>query len=95
MEKYKTGSCLYASSVSATISPLAILRETEKTVTVDYNGKERRINKVSDYDVIHDTWEAAHEFLIKKGEHHVERLRMELESAKSQLVNIRGMKNPS
>jgi hypothetical protein len=43
----------------------------------------------------HDTWKAAHEYLLNKAEREVANARRMLLSANSKLGNIKGMKPPA
>ena len=52
---------------------------------------ERRRNKGEDY---HDTWQAAHECLLKDAERRVEAARMALSRAQGHHGNVKGMKEP-
>lgn len=76
------------------IEALEVERETDKQVVLPAKGGCRgmRENKVSDWSNWHDTWEAAHAFLITNAERDVESLRMRLEQAKGKLGQIKGMK---
>lgn len=79
------------------IEAFEVERETEKMVILPAKNGQRSIreNKVSEYCRWHDTWEAAHAFLVAKAEKDVESLRMRLEQAKGKLGQIRGMKAPN
>jgi len=76
------------------IEALEVDRETDKQVVLPArNGfRSSRENKVSDWSNWHDTWEAAHSFLIAEAERDVASLRMRLEQAKGKLGNIKGMR---
>lgn len=75
------------------IEALEVERETDKQVVLPARNsfRSRRENKVSGWSNWHDTWNAAHEFLIANAERDVETLRMRLEQAKGKLWQIRGM----
>lgn len=76
------------------IEPLEVERETDKQVVLAarIGFRSSRENKVSDWSNWHDTWEAAHSFLIAEAERDVASLRMRLEQAKGKLGNIKGMR---
>lgn len=75
------------------IEALEVERETDKQVVLPARDglRSRRENKVSDWLTWHDTWEAAHAFLVANAEREVETLRMRLEQAKGKLGQIKGM----
>lgn len=75
------------------IEALEVERETDKQVVLPARDGCRscRENKVSDWSRWHDTWEAAHAFLIAEATREVESLRMRLEKAKGKLGQIKGM----
>lgn len=79
------------------IEELEVERETDNQVVIPAkNGcRSRRERKSSDWSNWHDTWSAAHAFLIAKAEREVETLRMQLEQAKGKLGQIKGMKQSS
>lgn len=74
------------------INAIEVFRETDKQVVILVGKTERRENKFSDWSSWHDTWEAAHAFLIAKAEEKVDSLRLQLEQAKVTLGQIKGMK---
>ena len=91
MKKYQTGGW----QGTGLIQEIEVLRETDKCVYVaDRFGKERRQMKESRYEQIHETWEAAHQFLMEGQQEKVDRLRRQLEVANSTLGNIKGLKKP-
>ncbi len=81
-------------------------RETESSVWVledtrswydEQEGKppkfvERRRNKGADY---HDSWQAAHECLLKDAERRLENARAALAKAQAHHGNVKGMKEPT
>ena len=75
------------------IEALEVERETDKQVVLPARDGFRacRENKVSDWSNWHDTWEAAHAFLVAGAEREVESLRMRLEKAKGKLEQIKGL----
>lgn len=79
------------------IEALEVERETAKQVFLPAtNGtRARREDKVSDRSNWHDSWDAAHAFLVANAERDVESLRMRLEQAKGRVGQIRGMKPPT
>jgi hypothetical protein len=92
--KFKTG------FTREPIERVEVLRETKASVYVPTNGfqpkgeKERREAKMTEYAQYHDTWEAAHEFLMVRAQAEVAKARRSLELANSKLGNIKGMKPP-
>ena len=68
-------------------------RETDKQVVLPAKDgfRSSRENKVSDWSNWHDSWEAAHAFLISAAERDVCSLRERLEQAKGKLGQIKGM----
>lgn len=79
------------------IEALEVDRETEHMVFLPAQGgsRPRQEHKVSDWSNWHDSWDAAHAFLVAQAERNVEALRMNLAQAKGRLGQIRGMKPPS
>ena len=77
------------------IEALEVERETDKQVVLPANNgfRSSRENKVSDWSNWHDTWEAAHAFLVAKAERDVSSLRMRLEQAKGKLGQIKAMRS--
>lgn len=77
------------------ITPIEVIRETEKTVVLPgHRGREIREAKRSEWQNWHDTWEDARQFLLNKAQSRVDSLRAQLERAKGELGNIKGMKAP-
>ena len=89
MKKYRTGG-YDRWLVEAKIEEVEAERETETSIWI----KGRRNNKLSGYEAYHDTWEAAHNFLMEKATEKVESARRELERHKSALGNVKGMRKP-
>jgi hypothetical protein len=75
------------------IEAVEIERETEKQVIIPAQGrsKARRENKASDMNNWHDTWGAAHAFLVENAQRNVESLRKQLELTNDKLEQIKGM----
>jgi hypothetical protein len=76
----------------ARIEAIEVVRETEKTVTIDNTGHESRESKRSEFQNWFDTWEDAHAFLLTIQQLEVTALRLKLESANETLGRIKGMK---
>lgn len=74
------------------IKAIEVEREPAKQVTILVAGSPIRENKVSSGANWHDTWEAAHAFLIAEAERNVISLRTRLEQAKGKLGRVKGMK---
>ena len=72
------------------IQPVEIERETIASVWI----KGSRSSKHSEYARFWDTWEEAHTHLLNKAKRQVESLRLQLERAKGELGNIKGMRAP-
>ncbi len=75
------------------IEAMEVERETDKQVVLPAkNGyPSRRENKVSDWRNWHDTWEAAHAFLVANAQRDIDSLRKQLERANGKLGQIKGM----
>ena len=80
------------------IEVVECVRETAQSVWVrrkSWGGEvESREAKSCDGHQYHDTWEAAHAFLMERETANVESLRMQLEQAKGRLGTVKGMKCP-
>lgn len=90
MTKYKTG-------YSRAIEAVEVIRETEQSVVVLSSWgskKERMERKVNDYHRYHDTWGAAHAFLLERARNKVAYAQDELERAARALAEIEAMKEP-
>ena len=102
MIKYRTEESRYA--VEAEITPVEIIKETEKQVSFlveweDHWTRQRcsridRESKINQYHRYHDTWEAAHAHLMAEAEKHVQSARLALDRAKGAQDNVKGMKKP-
>jgi hypothetical protein len=90
----------------ANIERVECARETEKAVwvleypwTLDGNHNkpptERRRMKESDSDQFHDTWEAAHAFLLERAERHLKSCLDELRMAQGTHGKVNGMRKPT
>jgi hypothetical protein len=55
---------------------------------------ERKAAKVSDWHRWHDTWEAAHAYLLQRAEEKLKGARRALQLAQSEHGNVVGMKKP-
>lgn len=86
----------YRTSYGAKVEAVKILRETPKTVVFSgiITGDEIREAKRSNYINWHDSWEDAHSFLMEEAQWKIDGLRLQLERAKGELGNIKGMKKP-
>ena len=73
------------------IAKIEIERETKKQVVL-MNGN--RASKLSSYECYFDTWEGAKKYLLDKAQMKVQGIRRQLETANSELGNIKGMKEP-
>lgn len=81
------------------IERLECTRETDKTLWVlerwmDTAPVERQRRKDTSGEHYHETWEAAHKWLLESAEAAVIAARRNLEVANSKLGNIKGMKKP-
>ena len=79
------------------IVPVKVVKETAQTLWIertDYRGKPSidRHPKANDF---HDTWEAAHDELVRRGKENVECQKRELNRARSELGEIVKMKLPA
>lgn len=91
--KWKTGGHRHL------IEKVEVVRETEKQVVLLvsrlYSAPiERKEKKESTNVQYHDTWEAAHAYLMDNAQRAVESARRSLECAKGTLGNIKGLKKP-
>lgn len=75
------------------IETIEITRETDKTVWfVNDNGNNVREAKSSDWRNWFDTFKDAKEFLINRKQSDIDDLRRRLEGKKSELGNLKGLK---
>lgn len=76
-----------------------VVKETAKQVVYesDWYGRtiEKREAKDSEYQTWHETWEAAHARIVADAQKRVDGLRLQLERAKGELGNAKGMKPPN
>lgn len=86
---------------SINIEPVEVEKETEHFVyipTVSHSNKKpspsRREGKISEYSSYHDSWEDAHNFLMKRATDKVTSARVDLARANGELGNVKGMKKP-
>lgn len=74
-------------------------RETDKCVWVleDWFGKTResRHAKESGSEVFHDTWEAAHAWLLERAENALHHARAQLAQAQGNHGNVVGLRKPT
>lgn len=75
---------------AAKIQVVEIERETDNSIWI--NGS--RQSKGSSHCRFHDSWEEARDHLMKLAEGKVSSLRNELERARSELGNVKGLKEP-
>ena len=66
-------------------------RETETSVWIDGSSRQKA-GMAAQY---HDTWEAAHAFLLERAERNQSAARRSLEIAQGEHGNIKGMKPPA
>lgn len=94
MKKYRTG----GDWAGTEIREIEVARETEKCVyVIELVGKvrkERRRDKVTSFDIIHDSWDEAHAYLTRRAEQKLQSARLALQDAQSKVGNIKGMKKP-
>ena len=86
MIKYKIGG--YREKIEA----VEIERETDQMVFLPNGNRE---HKKCSYHQYFDTWEEAHEVLMKQLEGKVASLRLRLNNAEGELGNLKGMKKPA
>ena len=89
MIKYRT------SGMSAVIMPVEVLRETAKSVYLQYGTFEMRKSKRSDYECYHDTWEDAQNYLLWRVENRIDHLRARRERLGGLWQEIVAMKQPA
>ncbi len=76
MKKYQT------SHWNIEIKEVEVVRETDNFIILSWQygiKKERREAKHSEYHLYHDTWEAAHAYLLHRAEERVDQSKNELE----------------
>lgn len=76
------------------IHSVDVVRETAMFVIRLVRGRERRDAKTSDCDQYHDSWDAAHAFLLARADRRLNAARRALQLAQSEYGNVKGMKKP-
>lgn len=92
MTKYKI------TSYSRNITPVEILKESPKQVTLMtkyFGGRHHIESKETETTFYGDTWEECKDWAMRKAERKVSELRRELEKANADLGNIKGWKPPT
>jgi len=82
----------------AKIEAFEVLRTTARQVVLPNphrKGGEEREAKDTDWNSWHETWEAAHARIVADAQKKVDGLRLQLERAKGELGNAKGMKPPN
>lgn len=81
------------------IEAFEVVKVTASTVTYreTWAGTQRdvRNKRATDWHQWHDTWEEAHDCLLKQAEEKVLSSRLALERATGELGNIKGMRKPA
>ena len=80
------------------IEAFEVLRTTAKQVVLPSprrKGGEEREAKETDWYSWHETWEAAHGRIVADAQKKVDGLRLQLERAKGELGNAKGMNPPN
>ncbi len=91
MIKYKTYANRFFHSNIAIyyIAPIYIERETEKSV---FFSGGRRQAKISEFEIFHNTWEDARNYLKQKAKDKLASARLQLQDAQGHYGNIKGLK---
>jgi hypothetical protein len=82
------------------INPVTVVKETAKQYVIEEKSywseklQQRRVSKESRFESYFDTWQEAHAHIVSLSESAVESCANRLESAKSKLEHVRGMKEP-
>lgn len=81
------------------IERMECTRETARTVWYMASGGirgqiERKQSKDGDWHQLHDSWDAAHVFLMGRAQRSLESARIQLASAQGEFGNVKGMKKP-
>ncbi len=85
MKKYKT------TSWSDNIEEVEIIRETDKSVfNMGWRGEERSA-KSSEYCIYHNTWSAAHGYLVGRTQTKINGFRSRLEKEEEELEKLAEM----
>ena len=81
---------------SIEIEEIEVLRETNSFMILSQEGrrKERREAKKTDYHLYHETWKAAHTYLLQRAEGRVDQGRNDLERWINDLKIIENMQVP-
>ena len=81
---------------STEIEEIEIIRETDDFVILPCEGrrKERREAKKSDYHLYHETWDAAHIYLLQRAKDRIAQLQWALEARMNDLKIIENMQPP-
>jgi len=74
------------------IKKIEVASETKKTVTLLNGGKEKKQN---DWKGYFDSWEKAHEFLIRKKLDEIYVLKARINNLTDQINKLYAMENPS
>jgi hypothetical protein len=88
MKKYKA-TFYYDGS----IEEIEVTKETEHFFFYVLRNYERREKKVTDRSVLFDTWEQAHDWLMKKAKDRVDSAERDHRYQEDKLVKIQAMKN--
>jgi len=76
------------------IEPVTVMRETENSVYLAGELREKREDKRSSVYNYFDTWQEAHAFLILRAEVAVSGAQSRLENEERRFRQVRGMKEP-
>jgi hypothetical protein len=80
------------------ILPVKVIKETDKTLWIertDWRGEPSTTNQRRKNNDFHDTWEDAHNELLRRAKENVEREKRKLNSARSELEQIEKMTKPA
>jgi hypothetical protein len=88
IKKYKTESTMW--KVDAKITTVEVERESNASVWI---GGLRRA-KITNWDILHDTWDKAHTHLLGHAESQLEAAEKQLEAATNQLFAVEAMVRP-
>jgi hypothetical protein len=76
------------------ITPVEVVKETEKSVFVQVGKRLDRHAKKTAYDQWFTTWEEAHNFLVKRTQGKIRRLKDDLEGAEENLAELLTLEKP-
>lgn len=81
---------------SPKIEPVSVVKNTEKTVTLAPTQyfRERRADRMGQYEQYWRTWEDAHAYLVGRSEGELTSARRALQAAQDFHGNVKGMKKP-